>query len=154
MSVNYSLDTSLLHLLHRAAQSADEWFARQSDNGQLTGRQFVVLAAVAAREGASQAAITDLTGIDRSTLADVVGRLQSRGMVSRERAKQDSRAYSVSLTAAGRDALGAAAPIAEWADEQIMEMVPPAKREEFVAFLRAIAERKMPVREGAMSTAE
>lgn len=138
--MDYSLVESLLHLLHRASQAADDCFAGHPEIGDLTARQFVVLAAIAAKEGSSQTAISEVTGIDRSTLADVIGRLQRRGLIWRRRTKQDARAYSVRLTEAGHKVLDAAKPVASWVDSQLISAVPAQKRSEFLKHLRGITE--------------
>ena len=72
--------TSALHLLHRAGQCADELFASQVKESDLTPRQFVVLTAVAGIEEPSQTTLVQKTGIDRSTVADIVRRLVERGL--------------------------------------------------------------------------
>lgn len=92
-------DTSLLHLLHRASQVADEAFSALCPD--LTPRQYVVLSAVKQGDGVSQQVLVERTGIDRSTLADVIRRLVSSGHAKRKRSKQDARAYRVTLTAKG-----------------------------------------------------
>lgn len=136
--MDFALDTSLLHLLHRASQIADDYFVGHSELDGLTSRQLVVLAAIRAREGASQTDITELTGVDRSTLTDLIGRLQSRGLVLRNRAKHDARSYEVHLTTAGRDALESAAPIALAAEELLTRALSVADRKAFTQLLRAI----------------
>jgi DNA-binding MarR family transcriptional regulator len=78
---------------------------------ELTERQIVVLAAIDENQGTSQTGITSATGIDRSTLADIVRRLAKRGLVTRKRTKDDARAYAVTLTKEGRRAVDTAGPI-------------------------------------------
>ena len=85
-------------LLHKANQKHDaKWAA-----GQVTPRQARVLMAVAEDEGCSQTDLVDRTGVDRSTLADIVRRLNKRKMVKRRRTEKDARMYSVTLTDEGR----------------------------------------------------
>ena len=50
--------------------------------GDLTPRQFAVLITVAGDEGVSQTGIVDATGIDRSTVAEMVQRLAKKGLRS------------------------------------------------------------------------
>ena len=138
--MNNVLSESLLPLLHRASQVADDSFASHAETGELTARQYIVLSAIAVREGASQTMIADMTGIDRSTLADVIGRLQRRGYVARRRTKQDARAYAVRLTDAGQRLLATAKPVADLVDSQLIDAIAPQKRSEFVKHLRLIAE--------------
>jgi len=48
-----------------------------------------------------------MTGIDRSTLAEMVRRMLERGLLSRERTEKDARANAVAITGSGRKALRA-----------------------------------------------
>ena len=64
----------------------------------LTQRQFTVLIAVDQNEGVSQTALVKMTGIDRSTLADLVARLLAQGYLQRRRTKDDGRTNSVRIT--------------------------------------------------------
>ena len=60
---------------------------------------------VAEEEGLTQTDLVERTGIDRSTLADIVARLLGRGLIQRRRAKEDARAYAIKLTAQGAKGL-------------------------------------------------
>ena len=96
---------SLMHQLHRASQLSDELFNAEAAGENITPRQHAVLAAVAANDGLSQTRIVNLTGIDRSTVADIVRRMIQTDLLSRQRTKNDSRAYSVTITDHGRSVL-------------------------------------------------
>ncbi len=133
-----SLDVSAIHLLHRAGQCAGDIFCEEVTTGGLTPRQFAVLVAVAQKEGLSQTDLVERTGIDRSTLADIVRRMLKKGLVSRRRTKQDARAYSVRLTPQGREVLAGSVPGAMNADARILAALPPAKRDEFIDLLNTI----------------
>lgn len=65
---------------------------------ELTPRQLAVLISVAGHPGLNQTQLVKLTGTDRSTLADLVKRLQRKGLLQRRRTREDARAYSVKLT--------------------------------------------------------
>ena len=130
-----NLDGSVLHLLHRAGQVADDLFAREIAGSALTPRQFAVLAVLAQKQTASQTDIVEATGVDRSTLADIVRRLVDRGLLARKRSKLDARAYDVRLTASGQSALKAAQPAVSRVEEQILKTMPTAKRSDFVEAL-------------------
>lgn len=136
---------SALHLLHRAGQCADEIFALNVGKTDLTPRQFAVLAAAAAEEDLSQTALVDATGIDRSTLADIVRRLVERGLLARRRTKTDARMYAVKLTAAGHSAMKSAGPVAETTDEKLLAALPASQRAQFVAMLDRIVETMGPI---------
>lgn len=115
-----AIDKSVIHLLHRASQRASEIFAHETRDFDLTARQYAVMTTVAQHEGLSQTDLVRLTGIDRSTLADVVQRLLKRGVIQRERTMQDGRTYAVSLSQEGRDLLDSIKPYARRADRLVL----------------------------------
>jgi len=94
-----------MHLLHRGGQIAEDVFSLSIGNSDITPRQYAVLSVVAKEEGVSQTDVMHATGIDRSTMSNLVTRLVKRGWLQRRRTKDDARAYAVRLTAAGRKAL-------------------------------------------------
>jgi DNA-binding MarR family transcriptional regulator len=135
-----ALDASVLHLLHRAGQHAEVMFTAEAGVDGLTPRQYAVLYAVANNEDISQTGLVDVTGIDRSTLADVVRRLVNKGHLARKRTRQDARMYAVRITAKGRQSLDAAAPIAIKTDQRLLAALRPNQREDFIACLSAIVD--------------
>jgi DNA-binding MarR family transcriptional regulator len=86
------LDRSPVHLLHRAYQAVDQVFAMGMQANSLTARQLAVLMTVEDNEGLSQTGIVNRTGVDRSTLADIVRRLTRKGLLQRRRTKEDAHA--------------------------------------------------------------
>jgi DNA-binding MarR family transcriptional regulator len=134
------LDRSPIHLLHRAGQCAADIFQGEMVEGDLTPRQYAVLVAVSQNEGLSQTQLVDRTGIDRSTLADIVRRMLKKGLLQRRRTKDDARAYSVKLTDEGWRVLKAADPLAKRVDDKILAALPGQQRERFVQDLNAIVE--------------
>ena len=132
------LKRSPVHLLHRAGQCAGDVFGAEMAAGDLTPRQYAVLATVAENEGLSQTGLVDKTGIDRSTLADVVRRMLKKGLLQRRRTKEDARAYSVRLTEQGWQAMRAAEPAARRVDDRILSALPPAHRAQFLDDLGTI----------------
>lgn len=132
------LNRSATHLLHRAGQRAADIFSDETQGGGLTPRQFVVLTAASQEEGLTQTELVERTGIDRSTLADIVARLLSRGLIQRRRAKDDARAYAIKVSAQGAKALRDAQPAAAAADSKLLASLPPAKRQDFLESLNLI----------------
>jgi DNA-binding MarR family transcriptional regulator len=132
------LERSALHLLHRAGQCASDIFASEARTSGLTPRQFAVLMVIADEEGLTQTDLVERTGVDRSTLADIVARLLSRGLIQRRRAKDDARAYAIKLSPQGAKALREAQPGAAAADQKLLSSLSPAKRQEFLDSLNLI----------------
>lgn len=138
-TAEFALSQSVSHLLHRAQQLAADWFTKKTGDDGVTLRQFAVLAAIAENPGQSQTDLVRATGVDRSTLADMISRMEKRGWVTRKTAAKDARAKSVTLTASGRKTLAAATPLAQGADEAVLNALPKARREMFLATLEALA---------------
>jgi len=126
--------------LHRAEQIASECFAELSQN-ELTLRQFAVLAAIAGEPGLSQSALVRVTGIDRSTLADMMSRMEERGLVIRTASATDARALSIQLSQDGTAVLRAMDKPARAADAAVLDLLTKPKRRSFVATLIKLSKR-------------
>src|ERR1700735_5074626 len=120
MDTGKALERSPSHLLHRALQLALDIYAEETGPDAVTQRQYAVLAAVAAHEGLTQTDLVRATGIDRSTLADLVARMIGKSLIARERSASDARANTVRLTDIGRAALSAIGPKVAAADARIL----------------------------------
>ncbi len=131
-----ALGGSVTHLLHRALQLALDYHSEAAGPGAITQRQYTVLAAAAAQDGLTQNDLVRATGIDRSTLADLVARMLVKGLLARERSATDARANCVRLSDAGRTALAAGATPATAADSRLLGSLSAKKRE---GFLKALA---------------
>lgn len=133
------LDASPSHLMHRVLQVALDIYAEETGPGAPTQRQYAVLAAVAQNEGLTQTDLVHATGIDRSTLADLVARMMGKDLLARERSTTDGRANTVSLSAKGREALEAARPRVEAADKRILGLLSGGKRSTLMKVLGDLA---------------
>lgn len=127
------------HLMHRALQLALDIYSEETGPDGLTQRQFAVLEAVSMKSGLTQTDLVRATGIDRSTLADLVARMTAKGLLEREKSTLDARAKAVRLSPAGQAALDAARPLVETADKRIMALLPKGKRDAFLDLLAGLA---------------
>lgn len=134
------LERSPIHLLHRAGQCAGDIFQAEMGTGDLTPRQYAVLVTVSQYEGLSQTNLVEKTGIDRSTLADIVRRMLKKGLLQRRRTKEDARAYAVKLTDEGWRTLKAAEPMARRVDEKVLAVLTGQQRDRFISDLNTIVE--------------
>ena len=127
------------HLLRRCYQYHGDLFQRETGARDLTKQQFMLLSALEHNDGASQTELVDITGIDRSTLAEMVRRMRDRGLLMRERTEDDMRANAVNITFTGRKAVRAARAAAEKADRGLLDPIPAAERARFLRLLGMIA---------------
>lgn len=136
----FRLSRSPSHLLRRAEQFASELFARSELHDGVTLRQTVLLAAIAEAEGASQSDLVRTTGVDRSTLAEMMARMEKKGLIAREAAADDGRAKSVSLTNEGRRRLDAVLPAIREVDRKLLGALAATRRATFQAILSELAD--------------
>ena len=140
MSKKFDLSNSASHLLHRAQQMAANKSASALRDAGITLRQFSVLSAIAEEEGVSQSKLVDVTGIDRSTLADMAARMEAAKLIKRVQSKTDARAKSLTLMAAGRKALVKATPGVLKADALLLDSVAVSRRGTFLKTLGTLAD--------------
>src|SRR3546814_19412818 len=76
----------------------------------LTPRQFALMLAIYQNPGISQVELVRLTGIDRSTVAEMVARLIKRGLLVRQRTETDRRTNALAVTSEGEAQLRTAKP--------------------------------------------
>lgn len=138
---SFDLGESPAHLMRRCHQFYGDLYSRASGAHDLTKQQYLVLLALEHQEGkgVSQTALVESTGIDRSTLAEMMRRMLERGLVSRERVKEDQRANAVAITQSGRKALRGARLAAGRAEKALLDVLPAADRGRFIKSLAAIA---------------
>lgn len=132
--------SSALHLLHRAGQIADELFTVNIGASDLTPRQYEVLRAISLANEPSQTQLVEMTGIDRSTLADIVRRLVDRGLVMRKRTRHDARMYALRLSDKGTATMREAGPAVSLTDDRLLSTLPQRDRESFVKSLEKMVE--------------
>ena len=135
----YSLSEAPGHLLRRCQQRAIDLFVEEVGEDGPTPRQFAILLSVFQNRGVSQTDLVHATGIDRSTLADILRRLADRGQVARARTEKDQRANAVEITAEGEAVLFSAFEAMERAQARILESVDPDDRTQAMAVLARLA---------------
>lgn len=128
----------LVYLLHRVSQVANQAYANASEAASLTPTQYIVLSALDEKDDVSQVDLVLRTGIDRSTLANVVRRLMREGFVARRHSTRDRRAYSVKLTAMGADVLRSCDHAAKLGEERQLAVLSQKARRDFIAMLSTL----------------
>ncbi len=128
-------------MLKRAAQYSADLYAAQLGKSGLTQRQFTVLEAVERNEGGSQTTMVKETGIDRSTLADLINRLETQSYLRRKRSENDARVNFLYLTDQGRAALADTQPHVRQVDQALVESLPEKYRTSFIASLQLLSDK-------------
>lgn len=91
-------------LMRRILQSHNRLYVAYAGRHALTKQQFIVLRALAEEPNIKQTRITQITGIDRSTLSKMMEGLKKMGYVRAARDDEDQRANSVVITPDGKKA--------------------------------------------------
>jgi DNA-binding MarR family transcriptional regulator len=134
----FDLSQSPSHLLRRCVQYANELFSNESGVSDLTKQQFTVLSAVEQNEGISQTDLVGITGIDRSTLAEMIRRMTEKGLLARERTEVDQRANAVRIAPGGRKALRSARAASERVEKALLSSLSAQDRARLVKMLSAV----------------
>jgi DNA-binding MarR family transcriptional regulator len=134
----FELSQAPSHMLRRCVQYANDLFSQEPASSDLTKQQFTVLAAVEQNEGVSQTDLVGMTGIDRSTLAEMIRRMIEKGLLQRERTESDARANAVRLGPAGRKALRSARIASERVERTLLAALPASDRAKFARMLSSI----------------
>lgn len=123
-------------LIRRLHQIHVSLFVEECGALGVTPVQFSVLTAVAQTPGLEQARLTEQVGVDRTTLAGVVARLEKHGLVRRRAGRGDRRVKNVFPTPAGQSLLQRIEAPARRAHERTLAALPAAERK---LFLKALA---------------
>lgn len=123
-----------LHQIHLAL------FAEECAAFGVTPVQFSLLSVLAVQPELDQAALAFAVGVDRATTANVVARLEKRGLLRRRPGLADKRVKLVELTAASRRLLTRIDPHAKRAHARTLQALPPRERAHFVVLLRRLVD--------------
>jgi DNA-binding MarR family transcriptional regulator len=132
------LNSYVGYALRRAQSASFRHLERSAAGLALTPGQFSQLAVIDANPGINQRRLAALFGLDKSTLSPAIDALAERGLVRRTRATEDGRAWSLSLTGEGRQALTRMRAHVEAQERLIAQTLDAAELKRFVAALQRI----------------
>ena len=128
------------HHIRRLHQIAVAIFLQETESHGLTPVQYAALQTVANAPGTDQRTLAGRIGLDTSTVAGVVDRLEARALLQRNASLQDKRVRLLTLTAAGIDLLQTVEPAMRLAQLRILAPLPRAERAEFMRMLRVLVD--------------
>lgn len=106
----------------------------------MTLPQTLILRSLLQRGPMNHIAISGATGVDRSTLAEILSRMQKSGLIVRVRMEHDQRALLVSLTPAGRAKLMHNLQALDAVERHMLKRIPRLQRIAFQAALTILLE--------------
>lgn len=125
------------YLVRRAQQVHAALWLREGES-EVTSVQFGVLSLLESNPSIDQRSLGDLLQLDRSTIADVVLRLENRGYIERVRDDVDRRRKILSLTEQGRQELRNLRPHAESINATLVGGLEPDDQHELNRLLRLL----------------
>jgi len=123
------------HLIRRAQQIAVAIFMEECAEFDLTPVQYAALAAIRQNSGVDATRLSSLIAFDRSTLGNVLERLEARKLVERYAEPRDKRVKVLKLTADGASLLRRAGAAVRRAQERILAPLPADQQAELMALL-------------------
>jgi DNA-binding MarR family transcriptional regulator len=129
-------------LLRRAWYSLNQAFRRRIAYTGLTPDQFTILRQLheAPNEGITQRELSLRMSSDPNTIASLLDRMEKADLVERRPHEADRRAHRVRLKEKGEKMYGELRDIAMALQAQVMQALPEARHQQFLADLEAIAD--------------
>ncbi|MEV5417612.1 MarR family winged helix-turn-helix transcriptional regulator [Streptomyces albogriseolus] len=127
------------HLARRLQQAHHLlWTTMVSE--ETTSPQFAVLNTLVAEPGLDQRTVGERVGLDRSTIAEVVGRLLRRGLLDKVRAPGDGRRSQLRITDEGARLHRRLTVRTARMNQVLLAPLDPAERELFIDLIRRVAD--------------
>jgi DNA-binding MarR family transcriptional regulator len=137
----FDLRRSPGYLIRRCHQRSRQIFDELigADTG-LSRQQVAVLIGIDQNPHVTQARLSEATGFDRNTLAELMSRLISKKLVERRRAQSDARAYEVTLSSMGAQQVRAIYPRMRQVQAQLLAPLPTRLRPTFLGCLQMLSD--------------
>ena len=129
------------HLIRRAQQVSTAIFADECAAFDLTAVQYAALCAIEANPQIDATRLSSLIAFDRSTIGDVLERMEAKGWIFRMSSAQDRRIKLVSLSREGVKLLRQVGPAVGRVQERLLAPLAPDDRVTVVKLLSQLAER-------------
>jgi DNA-binding MarR family transcriptional regulator len=128
------------HLVRRVQQIAAAIFAEECAGFDITSVQFAALFAIRENPDVDATRLSHLVAFDRSTLGDVLERMETKGWIVRSAAPSDRRVKLVRLTPEGAALIEQVMPAVRRVQERLLAPLAPGERATMVRLLAQIAQ--------------
>ena len=128
------------HLIRRAQQIAVAMFMEECAAFDLTPVQYAALVAIRENPGTDATRLSALIAFDRSTLGNVLERLEARELVARYPSPDDKRLKLLKITPAGNALIKNAEKAVFRAQERILAPLKPNDRRTLMQLLGQLVE--------------
>jgi MarR family transcriptional regulator, lower aerobic nicotinate degradation pathway regulator len=139
------------HLFRRMQQIAVAIFMEECKAFDVTPVQYAALAAVRAFPGIDATRLSDVIAFDRSTLGNVIERLETKAYIEREGAPYDKRVKLLYLTRAGANLLKEIMPAVDRAQARMLKPLKTGDRKKLITLMTQLVhlnneESRVPLR--------
>jgi len=124
------------HLIRRLQQISVALFLDQARAFDITPVQYAALVAINNHTGIDQTTLCNIIALDRSTIGDVVGRLEKKKLIKRLSGAVDRRTKSLSITPPGRRLIRDIEPAVLSTQRLIVAPLKPGERQAFMQMLK------------------
>ncbi|CAK6501138.1 Transcriptional regulator HosA (plasmid) [Pantoea sp. Nvir] len=132
--MNKNLTNVPFHLMRRLfLEHTSQW---QQSLSELTKPQYAVLCAVDEQPGIEQMDLMEVSVSTKATLAELLLRMEKKGLVRREQGTYDRRRRHIYLTDAGKKVLEEAKPAAGRVDAAFLNRLSEQEQQELIRLLQ------------------
>ncbi len=147
------------HLIRRLQQIATAIFMTETAEFGITPVQYSALLAVRNHAGIVQTTLSEIIAFDRSTIGEVVRRLEAKKLIRRAVGAGDRRTMSLYITPAGRRLLARVKKSVDGAQLKILAPLEANDRAAFMRIMRMLVDlnndhSRVPLQLAAASTSD
>src|SRR3954469_7127285 len=128
------------YLFRRMQQIAVSIFVEECRAFDLTPVQYAALVAIHTHPGIDATRLSAVIAFDRSTLGNVIERLESKAWVERKPSREDKRIKLLTLTKAGENLLRAIMPSVDRAQGRMLQPLKPKDRKTLMALMTQLVD--------------
>ena len=128
------------YLFRRMQQIAVAIFVEECRAYDLTPVQYAALVAIRTHPGIDATRLSAVIAFDRSTLGNVIERLEAKQLIERKPSRQDKRVKLLYLTKAGIALLREIMPSVDRAQARMLQPLKPADRRMLMALLTQLVD--------------
>lgn len=126
------------HLIRRLQQISLALFMVETRNFEITPVQYSAILAIDNHPGIDQTALCNIIAFDRSTIGDVVNRLERKKLIKRIPGVDDRRTKRLYMTSAGRQLIRDIEPAVQLTQKRILQPLKINERVSFVQMLKQL----------------
>jgi DNA-binding MarR family transcriptional regulator len=128
------------YLFRRMQQIAVAIFVEECKAADLTPVQYAALVAIRTHPGIDATRLSAVIAFDRSTLGNVIERLESKAWVERKPSRDDKRIKLLHLTKAGEALLRNIMPSVDRAQARMLQPLKPKDRKTLLALMTQLVD--------------